>query len=48
MKEKMKMMGDDEDNPSSPAPPRGTLSAAPPISSVAPVTAGLRDDVGCI
>lgn len=29
-------------------PYRGTLTAAPPMSSVASVTAGLRDDVGCI
>lgn len=30
-------------------PPRGTLTAAaPPMNSVASVTASLRDDVGCI
>lgn len=29
-------------------PPGGNLTAAPPMHSVAPVIAGLRDDVGCI
>lgn len=34
---------------SSSSPPyRGTLALAPPMNSVASVTAGLRDDVGCI
>lgn len=30
------------------SPPRGNLTAAPPMHSVASVIAGLRDDVGCI
>lgn len=35
-------------HPLPPDPYRGILPAAPPMHSVASVTAGLRDDVGCI